>query len=174
VNAVLLFLGQRLRVIVTILLAVILAVVLVLINQRHAMPTCTPPTVPIQQFDARFTGIGCATVGPYRAWHGVWVDAAEASWFYPDATTAPRPDKLGQTDGWIFLDPADRAAIYRALAPVGEHERVRDQVVSVAFDGTEYRVDQKNRYNLHRFFDIGNIHAVRMLRRDFISDRIKQ
>ncbi|UAK25409.1 hypothetical protein [Sphingomonas nostoxanthinifaciens] len=164
--------GQSLWVVLLAIVAVIAAVLVFFYEQRHAMPTCAPPNVPIRAMDERLTGIGCATIGPYRAYHGVWVDAAEASWFYPGATDVP-PGQLGKTDGWIFIDPADRAKIYAALPPIGEHERVRDQLVAVAFTGTEYHVDEPNKYGLHRFFDLGEIKDVRLVRRDFVSGRVK-
>lgn len=164
---------QAIHLLIVVVVGFILAVLIFLYEQRHAMPVCRPPNVPIRDLDARLTGVGCATLGPYRAYHGIWVDAVEASWYFPDATAAP-PGEISKTDGWLLLDAPDRAKIYAALPPVAEGEKVRDQLVAISFYGTEYRVDEPNKYGLHRFFDIGQIRSVRLVRRDFISDRTRR
>jgi hypothetical protein len=166
--------GRNLRVILTAGAGVLLAVLLFLASQRYAHPVCVAPSVPIQELDARLSDIGCATIGPYRTYHGVWVDAMDSSWFHLNATAAPRAQDLAKTDGWLFLNAQERDALYKQLPEVANHERVRDQVIAVSFEGTEYRIDQRNKYNLHRFYDIGTIRSARLLRRDFVSNRIKE
>lgn len=151
--------------------AILLWAVIFFFEQEHAMPICRPPSVPIRELDERLTGIGCATLGPYRASHGVWVDTGKTSWYYPDATAAPT-DLTRKTDGWVFVDAATRAAIGKALPPIAENEEVKAQVVSISFVGTEYSIDAPNKYGLHRFFDVGPVRAVHLLKRDFTSDRV--
>jgi hypothetical protein len=165
--------ARRARVIVTVAVAVLLAVILFFLSQRYAHPVCRAPNVPIQELDARLTDIGCATIGPYRQFHGAWVDAMDSSWFHINSDAAPDADKLDRTDAWLFVSPRERAALYAQIPEVTGGERVRDQVVLVSFEGTEYRIDQPNRYGLRRFYDIGTIRAVRLLRRDFISNRVQ-
>jgi hypothetical protein len=170
-HPVVIWLGRRLRTVLTIVGAVVLGIVLFFLSQRNALPVCIPPNVAIQELDARLTGIGCATIGPYAAAHGVWIDAADAAWFYPGTDTPPPPDQLHKTNGWIFVTAEQRKAIYDALPDVDPAEKVRDQAVAVSFVGTEYRIDQANKYGIHRFYDIGKINSARLLRRDFISSR---
>jgi hypothetical protein len=166
------FTVRRLRVILTVIVAVVLAIILFFASQRYAHPVCRPPNVPLQELDARLTDIGCATIGPYRQFHGAWVDAMDSSWFHLNNDGAPDADKLDKTDSWLFVSPRERAALYAQIPEVAGGERVRDQVVLVSFEGTEYRIDEPNKYGLRRFYDIGTIRAVRLLRRDFISNRV--
>jgi hypothetical protein len=163
----------RLRAVLTVAGAALLAFVLFALSQRHAHPVCVAPNVPLQELDARLSDIGCATIGPFRTFHGVWVDAMDSSWFHPYRGDAPDGGRIMDTDSWLFVNPQVRAAIYAQLPEVAGGERVRDQLVLISFEGTEYRIDEPNRYGLRRFYDIGTIRAVRLLRRDFISNRVR-
>jgi hypothetical protein len=163
--------GRRLRVILTLVAAIVLGIVLFRTSQHYAHPVCLPPNVPLQALDARLTDIGCATIGPYRQYHGAWVDAMDSSWFHLNSATAPAADKLSQTDGWLLVNPRTKAMLYEQLPEMTAEERMHHQVALISFTGTEYRVDRPNKHGLRHFYDIGSIRAVRLVRRDFVSNR---
>ena len=170
-------LSWTVKVVISAILILILFVVLLNYQIAHGRAVCRRPSVPIGRLELGFDrdfGFDyrdrCATLASTNLFHGVWIDDGQGGWFYPDATTAPKGDP-GKTDAWLVVDHATRAAVNQMLAPIGEEDKLRKQLVAISFDGSEYRTTHPNKQGFSRFFDVHEVHAVHMLRRDYLGTK---
>lgn len=181
--------AERWRVFVSNRLAVWLVLIgflflaLLIYQLAHGRPTCRAPSVPVSEIDGLFGGesfarrIGrddwdwhwaCITVGDDAAQHGLWIDSGRGALYYPNATTLP-PGGVPETDAWLFMDRATRAAI-RAGLPAADRS-VGYQVIAISFFGSEYVLDEPTPDGLKRLYDVREVRSARLLSRQYLSAR---
>jgi len=159
------------RMAAVLVLIAIAFVVLLTWQVKHGRRVCTPPTVPVSDLDPHIPIDACATIGPERLFHGVWVDMPAGSLFYPDQDKLPRDgDRVRKTDSWVLFDPHSRDGIGQAL-PIADRKAVAAQVISISFDGVEYDLDRPTPDGIRRFFDVRRVRAFRLIQRQYRSLR---